>query len=69
MTYLGVKGYRPAVASLKENGLVLAYEFREGNESGNGVEILKKAFEKMGQQGKGKKIEEVILDAEYYRLV
>jgi len=46
--------------------LVLAYEFREGNESGNGVKILKKAFEKMGQLGKGKKIEEVILDAEYY---
>lgn len=66
MTYLGVKGYRPAMASLRENGLVLAYEFREGNESGNGVKILKKAFEKMGQMGKGKKIEEVILDAEYY---
>ena len=66
MSYAGVKGYRPVVASLKEDGLVLAYEFREGNESGNGVEILKKAFEKMGQLGKGKKIEEVILDAEYY---
>jgi Transposase DDE domain group 1 len=66
MTYLGMKGYRPVVASLKENGLTLAYEFREGNESGNGVEILKKAFEKMGRIGKGKKIEEVILDAEYY---
>jgi len=24
MTYLGMKGYRPVVASLKENGLVLA---------------------------------------------
>jgi len=66
MTYLGVKGYRPVVASLKENGMVLAYEFREGNENGNGVEILKKAFEKMGRMGKGKKIEEVLLDAEYY---
>jgi hypothetical protein len=66
MSYLGVKGYRPVVASLKENGLALAYEFREGNENGNGVEILKKAFEKMGRMGKGKKIEEVILDAEYY---
>jgi hypothetical protein len=66
MTYLGVKGYRPVVASLKENGLVLAYGFREGNENGNGVEILKKAFEKMSRMGKGKKIEEVLLDAEYY---
>jgi len=66
MSYLGVKGYRPVVASLKENGLVLAYEFREGNENGNGVEILKKAFEKMRRMGEGKKIEEVLLDAEYY---
>ena len=66
MTYLGVKGYRPVVASLKENGLVVAYEFREGNENGNGVEILRKAFEKMRRLGKGKKIEEVLLDAEYY---
>ena len=66
MTYLGVKGYRPVVASLKENGLVLAYEFREGNENGDGVKILKKAFGKMRRMGKGKKVEEVLLDAEYY---
>jgi len=66
MSYLGVKGYRPVVASLKENGLVLAYAFREGNENGNGVEILKQAFEKMRRMGRGKKIEEVLLDAEYY---
>lgn len=66
MSYLGVKGYRPVVATLKENGVVLAYEFREGNENGNGVEILKKAFKKMGRVGAGKKIEEVLLDAEYY---
>jgi hypothetical protein len=65
-TYLGVKGYRPVVASLKENGLALAYEFREGNESGDGVKILEKAFGKMRRMGKGKKIEEVLLDAEYY---
>jgi len=66
MSYLGVKGYRPVVASLKENGLVLSYEFKEGNENGNGVEILEKAFEKMRRMGKGKKIEGVLLDAEYY---
>lgn len=65
-TYLGVKGYRPVVASLKENGLVLAYEFREGNENGEGGKILKKAFGKMRRMGQGKKIEEVLLDAEYY---
>jgi hypothetical protein len=66
MTYLGVKGYRPVVASLKENGLVVAYEFREGNVNGDGVKILKRAFWKMRRMGKGKKIEEVLLDAEYY---
>jgi hypothetical protein len=66
MSYLGVKGYRPVVATLKENGLVLAYEFREGNVNGDGVKILKKAFRKMRWMGKGKKIEEVLLDAEYY---
>lgn len=66
MSYLGVKGYRPVVATLKENGLVLAYEFREGNKNGDGVKILKKAFQKMRRMGKGKKIEEVLLDAEYY---
>ncbi len=66
MTYLGVKGYRPVVASLKENGLAIAYEFREGNVNGDGVKILKKAFRKMRQVGKGKKIEEVLLDSEYY---
>lgn len=33
MTYLGFKGYRPVVATLKENGLVIAYQFKEGNDS------------------------------------
>lgn len=66
MTYLGVKGYRPVVASLKENGLVMAYEFREGNTIGDGVRALKRAFSKMQRIGKGKRIEEVLLDAEYY---
>jgi hypothetical protein len=66
MTYWGVKGYRPVVASLKDNGLVMAYEFREGNAIGDGVKALKKAFRKMHRIGKGKRIEEVLLDAEYY---
>lgn len=63
MSYLGFKGYRPVVATLKEIGLAIAYEFKEGNDNGGGVEILKKAFGKMPE---GKKIEEVLLDAEYY---
>jgi hypothetical protein len=63
MTYLGCKGYRPVVATLKENGLAISYEFREGNDTGGKLRILKKAF---GKMPKGKKVEEVLLDAEYY---
>lgn len=63
MSYLGFKGYRPVVATLKEIGLVIAYEFKEGNDNGGRVEILRKAFSNMPE---GKKIEEVLLDAEYY---
>jgi phage gp46-like protein len=66
MTYLGFKGYRPVVATLKENGLAIAYEFKEGHDNGGHVEILKKAFGKMRKMRKGKKIEAVLLDAEYY---
>jgi hypothetical protein len=63
MTYLGFKGYRPVVATLKENGLAIGYEFKEGNDTGGKLRILKKAFSKMP---KGKRIDEVLLDAEYY---
>jgi len=57
MSYLGFKGYRPVIATLKEIGLVIAYEFREGNDNGGRVENLKKAFSKMPR---GKEIEEVL---------
>ncbi len=63
MTYEGVKGYRPVVATLKELGLTIAYQFKEGNDNSGKLEIVKKAFEKMT---KNKKIKEVLLDAEYY---
>ena len=63
MTYLGFKGYRPVVATLKELGVVIAYEFKEGNDNGGRVDILKKAFRKMPS---GKKISDVLLDSEYY---
>jgi hypothetical protein len=63
MTYLGYKGYRPVVATLKENGLAIGYEFKEGNDTGGKLRILNKAF---GKMPKGKRIEEVLLDAEYY---
>jgi hypothetical protein len=63
MTYEGFRGYRPVVATLKELGLVIAYKFREGNDHGGRLAILKKAFEKMP---KGKRIEQVLLGSEYY---
>lgn len=63
VTYKGFKGYRPVVATLKELGLVVAYEFREGNDNGAKLRMVKKAF---GKMPKGKRIKEVLLDAEYY---
>lgn len=63
MTYLGVKGYRPVIAVLKELDIVIAYQFKEGNDNGGRVEIIKKAFEMMPE---GKKIGKVLLDSEYY---
>ena len=63
MSYLGFKGYRPDIATLKEISLAIAYAFKEGNDNGGRVEILKQAFSKMPR---GKRIEEVLLDAEYY---
>jgi hypothetical protein len=55
--------FRAMGVVLKEIGLVIAYEFKEGNDNGGRAEILKKAFSKMPE---GKRIEEVLLDAEYY---
>lgn len=63
MTYLGVKGYRPVIAVLKELDMVIAYQFKEGNDNGGRLEIIKKAFEMMPE---GKKIGKVLLDSEYY---
>jgi hypothetical protein len=63
MTYSGFKGYRPVVATLKETGLTIAYEFKEGNDNGGRVDILKKAFRKMPLD---KNIKHVLLDSEYY---
>lgn len=63
MTYLGIKGYRPVMATLKELGLVIAYEFKAGNDNGGKLKIVKQAFLNMP---KGKQIELVLLDSEYY---
>ena len=59
MTYLGVKGYRPVVATLRENGVVIAYEYREGNDTGGRVDIVKKAFGKMPEEWKTKTIKSI----------
>lgn len=63
MTYQGYKGYRPVLATLKELGLVVAYEFKEGNDMGGRLDIIREAFDRMAT---GKKIGEVLLDSEYY---
>jgi hypothetical protein len=63
MTYIGVKGYRPGLAFILELNIVLAQEFREGNDMGNKLEFLKSAFSKVP---KGKTIKNVLLDAEFY---
>jgi len=63
MTYWGYKGYRPVVATIKELGRSIAYEFKAGNDMGGRVEIIKKAF---GVMPWGKTIGRVLLDSEYY---
>jgi len=63
MTYLGYKGYRPVVATIKELGLSIAYEFKEGNDMSGRVDIIEKAF---GVMPSGKTIGRVLLDSEYY---
>lgn len=63
MTYQGFKGYRPVVAVLKELDLVIAYQFKEGNDTGGRLKIVEKAFNKLPRN---KRIKEVLLDSEYY---
>ena len=62
-TYLGVKGYRPVVATLKELGVCIAHEFRAGNDNSAKQRVIRRAFKRMP---KGKRIARVLLDAEYY---
>jgi len=45
MTYKGTKGYRPIIATLRETPLIVSHSFRQGNETGNGIEVIKKAYE------------------------
>jgi len=50
------------VATIKEVGTVVAYEFKEGNDVGGRADIIRKAFVSMPQ---GKTIRRVLLDSEY----
>ncbi len=63
MTYLGVKGYRPGLAFIKELGIVLTQEFRPGNDMGDKLEFLKSAFSKIPSN---KKVMNALFDAEFY---
>ena len=62
MTYLGFRGYRPVVATLKEVPVVISYEFKDGNDNGGRLDSVKKAVSKIAKE----KIKEMILDSEYY---
>ena len=55
MTYKGFKGYTPMLGHLGENGFVVGWEFREGNESPNSrnLEFIRKCVANMPS---GKKI-------------
>jgi hypothetical protein len=63
MTYLGVKGYRPGLAFIQELDIVLAQEFRQGNDMGNKLEFLKWAFSKVPTN---KIIKNALFDSEFY---
>jgi len=66
MTYKGFKGYMPMVGHLAENGLVVADEFREGNESpgARNLEFLKYCKDQMP---KGKQIGAFRADSAAYQ--
>lgn len=61
MTSLGVKGYRPVVATLQERGLAIADTFTAGNDKRGKGAILKQAFTNLPS---GTQIDAVLLDAE-----
>lgn len=66
MTYKGFKGYMPMVGHLAENGLILADEFREGNESpgGGNLEFVKHCEK---QLPRGKRIKALRSDSAAYQ--
>lgn len=66
MTYKGFKGYMPIVGHLGENGLVLADEFREGNEApaSRNLEFVKHCVRQMPR---GKRIKALRSDSAAYQ--
>jgi hypothetical protein len=65
-TYKGERGYMPMIGTLAENGLVIGYEFREGNAAPNGenLEFLQQCEANMP---KGKRIVAVRADSAAYQ--
>lgn len=66
VTYKGYKGYMPIVGHLAENGLILTFEFREGNESpgSRNLEFYRKCKASMPS---GKKIKRLRADSASYQ--
>jgi hypothetical protein len=66
MTYKGFKGYMPMLGHLAENGFVVGWEFREGNESPNSrnLDFIKSTVANMP---KGKRIKYLRADSATYQ--
>ncbi len=65
-SYKGTKGYMPMVGHLAENGLVIGYEFREGNEAPSSQNL---AFIQLCEANmpKGKQIQSIRADSAAYQ--
>jgi hypothetical protein len=64
MTYEGFKGYRPDFATVVGRGLVVNARFKEGNDNGGRLELIKGAYDNLPS---GIKVELALLDSEYYQ--
>ena len=64
MTYAGYKGFRPAIAFINELNLIVHHEFKEGNDNGGRLRIIKQTVEKL--KSWGIKVRFVLADSEYY---
>jgi DDE family transposase len=64
MTYEGFKGYRPDFATIVGLGLVVNARFKEGNDNGGRLELIKGAYDNLPP---GVKVELALMDSEYYQ--